>query len=110
MRASRGLRPQQMRAVIHLAVDADRAGAGLRREGGDHRLGLGDLLGARREHLVDHRHLRRMNGEPPGEAVAAREFGVAAQAFGIAEIDMDGLDRRHLGRRRAEQAHERASR
>ena len=35
--------------------------------------------GAGREHLVDHRHLRRMNGEPPAESVAAREFGVAAQ-------------------------------
>ena len=45
-----------------------------------------------------------MNGEPPGKAVAAGEFGVAAQRVGIAEIDMDGLDRRHFRRRRAEQA------
>ena len=61
--------------------------------------------GARREHLVDHRHLRRMDGEPPGKAVAARDLGVAAQDLRVAEIHMDGLDRRHFGRRRAEQAH-----
>src|SRR5664279_743064 len=91
-----------MRAVIHLAVDADCAGARLRRESGDHRLGLGDLLGAGREHLVDHRHLRRMNGEPPAEAVAAREFGVATQDLRIPEVDVDGFYRRYLGRRCAE--------
>ena len=42
------------------------------REGGDDRLRLLDLRGGRREHLVDHRHLRRMDGEPAGEAVAPR--------------------------------------
>ena len=94
-----------MRAVVHLAVDADRAGAGIGGEGRHHGLRLLDLLGGRREHRIDHRHLRRVNGEPSGEAVAARHFGVAAQALGIAEVDIDRLDRRQLGRRRAVQAH-----
>ena len=66
-----------MRTVIHLAVDADSAGAGLRGKRGDYRLGFFDLLGARRIDLVDHRHLRGMNGETPDEAIAARVLRVA---------------------------------
>ena len=92
-----------MRAVIHYPVDADRAGAGPGRERRDHGLRLGDFLGRRREHLVDDRHLRRMDREPRGETVAARRFGLGAQACEVAEVDIDGLDRRHRGGGRAEQ-------
>ena len=93
-----------MRPVEHLAVDADSASAGFRGKGRHHHLCFLDLLRAGREHLVDHRDLRRVNGQTPGEAVAPRFGGVAAQAFGVAEVDIDGLDRRKLCRRRAVEA------
>ena len=44
MTRQQGVRPRQMRAVIHLAVDADRACAGLGGERSDYGFRLFDLL------------------------------------------------------------------
>ena len=61
-------------------------------------------FGGRREHLVDDRHLRRMDRHLAGEAVAARLVAFAAQPGIVAEIHIDRVDRLHLRRRRAGKA------
>lgn len=70
-----------MGSIIHLAVDANRAGARLRGEGRDNRFRLLNLSGRRCEHVIDDRYLGRMNGQTPGKAVAAGGFGIAAQTL-----------------------------
>ena len=99
---------RKMRPVVHHAVDGDRARAGRCGERRDDRARLRQRFGGRREHLVDDRHLRRMDREPPDEAVAARFLGVAPQPVEIAEVGIDRLDRRRLGGGGAEQAERRA--
>ena len=61
-----------MRAIVHLAVDADRARTRLSCERRDDGLCLFDLRRSRREYVVDNRHLSRVNGEAPCEAIAPR--------------------------------------
>src|SRR5215813_2852984 len=99
------LRACEVRAVIHLAINADGTRAGLCRECRHHRFRLFDLRGGWRKHLVDHWNLRRMNGKPSREAITACGFGIAAQAIRIAEIDVDCLDGRHFRRRRSVKTH-----
>src|SRR5512139_306953 len=97
------LSARQMRAIVHLAVDADSAGAGLRSKSCNNRFRLLDLGRGRREHLVDHRHLSGVDGKTSGKPVAACGFSVAPQTFRISEVEIDGLDRRHFcGRCRIE--------
>ncbi len=45
-----------------------------------------------------------MNGEATDEAVASRHLGIALERGQVAEVDIDGLDRRNAGRGRREQA------
>src|SRR6476620_2173721 len=75
------LRAREMRSVVHLAVYADRAGPRLRGECRDHGLGFLDLCRGGCEHVIDYRHLGRVDGQTSGETIAASGFGVAAQAL-----------------------------
>ena len=67
-----------------------------------------ERLRGRREHLVDDRHLRRMDRHLADKAVAAGFLAFAAKAVAVAEIDIDGVDRRHRGGRGAGKAERRA--
>ena len=69
-----------MRAVDHFAADRQHAGVGMCLERGDNFFGVMDVVGGRREGGVDHRHLRRVDGELAGEALAARGLGFGAQS------------------------------
>ena len=83
-----------MRPVVHFSVDADSAGAGLRGKGSDNGFRLLDFRRRGGEHLVDHRHLGRMDGKASNKSIAACGRGVTTQAFRIPEIDIDGFNRR----------------
>jgi enoyl-CoA hydratase/carnithine racemase len=98
------LRAHKVRAVVHLAIDADSAGTRVGSKGGNHRLCLGDLRLRRLEHLVDDRYLRRMNGEAADEAVTLCFFRIFPQRLIVAEIDVDRFVGRGLCGGRAEQA------
>src|SRR6202044_2783749 len=86
-----------MRPVIHHTADADDTGAWVLRKRIDDGLRLRERLRARREHLVDDRHLRRMDGHLADKAVAAGFLAFAAKTFAVAKIDIDGVERRHIG-------------
>src|SRR5208282_41359 len=90
-----------MRPVDHDAADADDAGIRVCGKRIDDRLRLGEGFRRRREQLVDDRYLRRVNGELPGKAVAARLFAFAAKTVVVAEVDINGVERRYLGGSRA---------
>ena len=87
-----------MGPVVHLAFNSDGAGAGLSGKGSDNGFRLFDFRRRGGEHLVDHGHLRGMNGKAPRKSIAARGLGITTQAFRIAEVDIHGLDRRKLCR------------
>src|SRR4029077_18021121 len=72
---------REMRAVVHLAVYADRACRRLRGECRDHGLGLLDLCRSGCEYVIDDRHLGRVDGQTSGETIAASSFGIAAQTL-----------------------------
>ena len=97
-----------MRRVDHLAVEAERAGAGIGGEQVDDAARVRDLLVCRREGLVDHRHLRGVDRHHTGEAVARAAGGISGKTVEIAEIGVDRLDRRDARGMCAEQG-ERAS-
>src|SRR5690606_26822968 len=107
----RGQRPSQhllgaaqVRAVEHLAVEADDAGGAGGREGVDDALGLGRFLCGRGEDLVDHWNLGRVDRQLRREAVAKSLGRLAAQTLQVTEAGEDGIDRRRAGRDRSEQA------
>ena len=66
-------------------------------------VGLSDGLGVGREARIDHRHLRRMDCELAGEAVAQGVAALRFQAVRVAEIDEHGVERLHAGRRGTKQ-------
>src|SRR6516164_10502948 len=79
-------RALEVRPVVHHAINADRAFSRIGRERRDHRARLGDLLRRRREYLVDHRNLRRMDRHLSGKAVAPRLLRLTPQRREIAEL------------------------
>ena len=85
-----------MRPVVHFSVNSDSAGAGLSGKGRDYGFRFLDFRCRRGEHLIDHRHLGRMNGEAAREAIATGGLRVMSQAVGIPEIDVHGFNRRQL--------------
>ena len=93
-----------MRLIGHDAADTDGAGVRIGGKRIDDGLRLRDRFRRWREHLVDDRHLRRVNGHFCRKAVAARGLAFAAEAFAVAEVDIDGVDRRHVGGGRAGEA------
>ena len=81
-----------MRPVVHDAPDADHPctfGGGKRVNDG---LGVRDRVGRWREHLIDDRHLRRVDGELADKPVTARILAFAPKAVAVAEIDVDCVD------------------
>src|SRR4051812_23589428 len=93
-----------MRRVIHLAADAERAGAGAGGEGGDDRAGLVELGPGRGEAGVDRLDLVGMDREAAGKAVAPGTGAVRREAGAVAIVGVGRVERRHAGRRRGEQA------
>ena len=96
--------PREMRAVVHYPTHGNGPLAGIGVECGDDGTRLGDCVCGRREHLVDDRHLRRMDRHFSAEAVAARLLRLAAEQAGVAEVRDDRIERPHLCRRGAGQA------
>ena len=87
----------QMRAVVHLPVDADDAGIAGAAKAATIACELRDRFGRGREDLVDDRHLRRVDRHLAGEAVALGLEAFRPQAVRVAEIDEDRVDRRDFG-------------
>src|SRR5437763_2749547 len=82
-----------MRAVVHLAADANYASVRLARERFNHRAGARDLRVWWGEDLVDDGHLRRMNRHFAGKAIAARGLAFTAESHLVTEVRIDGVDR-----------------
>src|SRR5260221_14428049 len=97
------LRRAQMRAVEHLAVEADDAGIRVGGKGGDPLACPGDGGVAGREGAVDGGDLAGMDRRLGGEAGAPGGARPALQTCLGAKIGQHGVDRRDAGRRRAEQ-------
>src|SRR5262245_2694050 len=87
------LSANEVRSVVHFALDPDRADTGLRGKGGHHGLGFLDLGARRCEHLIDDGHLRRVNRETSCKSVSSGNFSVAAQSFRVAKINEHSFDR-----------------
>src|SRR3546814_14533116 len=85
--------------IVHLAVDAERAGVGAGSNGIDDFLGFGDLPIGGAEAAVDDRDLVRMDRDAAGEAVAAGPAALGLQTFGDAEIGVTRVDLRNDRRR-----------
>ena len=103
-RASKRLARVRCGRSYHSAGDADDAGARIGGERVDDRLRVRQGFRRRREHLVDDRHLRRVDRHFAGKTVAAGGLAFAAKAVVVTEVDIDSVDRRHLGGGRAGKA------
>ncbi len=93
------------RVVHHLPVHLHRGGAfglGLA-ERGDDALGARNLVRARREQLVGHRHLVGVHAQASLEAAAAAALQRAAKTFHVAQVEPRAVERSfHAGGTRGE--------
>src|SRR3954447_22306998 len=87
----------KMRAIDHFAADGQHARVGMCLERGDNRFGVADFVRRRRESEIDDRHLRRMDRELAGEALAPGGFGFGAKAVFVFEVGENTVDRLDSG-------------
>src|SRR3989442_6981641 len=90
-RGERTFRRDQMRHVVHLAVDAKRSSVGLCRESRNDAARMGQIGIGRGEACIDRRDLIGVNGDPPDKSVTARDPAALREPIPILEIRIQGL-------------------
>src|SRR3546814_12991624 len=75
--------------IIHLAVDTERSGTGVGREGGDDRARFGAFFVRGAETAIDRRDLVGMDRDPASKAIAARAAAIGLEPCRVAEIGVE---------------------
>src|SRR6202140_2273288 len=91
-RGERPLRRNQMRHVVHLAVDTERSGVGLGRKGRDDTARMRQIGVRRREAFVDRRDLIGMNRDAPDKAIPPRDPAAFRKTLSIPEVATHRID------------------